>query len=147
MFKKMHLDVDMSPPANDITFRLGLTHLTFDLDPCDFWSSHRQMDRWTDGQKAMHMSPLCIRTGGLKNVRRHEEIFFHGPILFHFVICYHSAQLRITNGIVLMSQPIHHFDGPVSKNSMYHTNSYKSWHRMLSNFVFTKYRLTRPPGV
>ena len=32
----MQLDVDMSPPASDITFRPGLTHLTFDLDtwPC-----------------------------------------------------------------------------------------------------------------
>ncbi len=28
---KMQLDVDMSPPAN-ITFRLGLTHLTFHSD-------------------------------------------------------------------------------------------------------------------
>ncbi len=24
-------DVDLSPPANIITFRLGLTHVTFDL--------------------------------------------------------------------------------------------------------------------
>ncbi len=31
----MQLDVDMSPPANIITFRSGLTHLTFDLDPPD----------------------------------------------------------------------------------------------------------------
>ncbi len=29
----MQLDVDMSPPANDIDFRLDLTLLTFDLDP------------------------------------------------------------------------------------------------------------------
>ncbi len=28
----MQLDVDMSPPANIMTFRLGLTHITFDLD-------------------------------------------------------------------------------------------------------------------
>ncbi len=33
--KKMQLDVDMSPPANSITFRLGLNHLTFDLDSRD----------------------------------------------------------------------------------------------------------------
>ena len=32
---KMQLDIDISPPANDITFRLGLTHVTFDLDPRD----------------------------------------------------------------------------------------------------------------
>ncbi len=31
----MQFDVDMSPPANDITFRRDLTHLTFDLDPRD----------------------------------------------------------------------------------------------------------------
>ncbi len=34
-FKMKQLDVDMSPPTNIMTFRLGLTHLTFDLDPCD----------------------------------------------------------------------------------------------------------------
>ena len=33
--KKMQLDVDMSPPANIMTFKLGLTYLIFDLDPCD----------------------------------------------------------------------------------------------------------------
>ncbi len=34
----MQLDVDMSPPANDITFKVNLTnlvtHVTFDPDPC-----------------------------------------------------------------------------------------------------------------
>ncbi len=34
---KMQLDVDMSPPANIMTFRLTLTHVSFDLDPCDPW--------------------------------------------------------------------------------------------------------------
>ncbi len=33
--KKMQLDVDVSPPANIMAFRPGLTHLTFDLDPRD----------------------------------------------------------------------------------------------------------------
>ncbi len=33
----MMFDVDMSPPANIMTFRPGLTHLTFDLDPRDLW--------------------------------------------------------------------------------------------------------------
>ena len=33
----MQLDVDVSPSVNIITFRLGLTHKTMDLDPCDFW--------------------------------------------------------------------------------------------------------------
>ena len=32
---KMQLEVGVSPPANIMTFRPGLTHLTFDLDPCD----------------------------------------------------------------------------------------------------------------
>ncbi len=31
----MQLDVDVSPPANLMTFRLGLTHVTFDLDSCN----------------------------------------------------------------------------------------------------------------
>ncbi len=31
-YKKMQLDVDVSPPANIMTFRLTLT---FDLNPCD----------------------------------------------------------------------------------------------------------------
>ena len=29
----MQLDVDVSPPANIMTFRLGITNVTFDLDP------------------------------------------------------------------------------------------------------------------
>ena len=33
--EKMQLDVDVSPPANIMTLRLGLTHVTFDLDPHD----------------------------------------------------------------------------------------------------------------
>ncbi len=35
--KKMQLDVDVSPSAIIMTFRSGLTHLTFDLDPSDLW--------------------------------------------------------------------------------------------------------------
>ncbi len=31
----MQLDVDVSPPANILTLRLGLTHVTFNLDPFD----------------------------------------------------------------------------------------------------------------
>ena len=31
----LQLDVDMSPPANITTFRLTLTHVSFDLDSCD----------------------------------------------------------------------------------------------------------------
>ncbi len=31
--KKMQLDIGVSPPANIMTFRPGLTYLTFDLDP------------------------------------------------------------------------------------------------------------------
>ena len=65
---------------------LTLTHVTFDLDPCnlwtlgkiskkwffssellssDFWSSERQTDGQMDRQNAMHKSPMCISTGGL----------------------------------------------------------------------------------
>ena len=33
----MQLDVNMSPPANIITFRLTLTHVTFDLDLHDLY--------------------------------------------------------------------------------------------------------------
>ena len=32
---KMQLDVGVSPPANIMTFRPGLTYMTFDLDPLD----------------------------------------------------------------------------------------------------------------
>ncbi len=35
IYLKMQLDVDVSPPAHIMTFRQGLTHLTFDLDPRD----------------------------------------------------------------------------------------------------------------
>ncbi len=37
IIKKMQLDVGVSPPANIMTFRPGLTYLTFDLDPRDLW--------------------------------------------------------------------------------------------------------------
>ncbi len=29
----MQLDIDVSPPANIMTFKPGLTYFTFDLDP------------------------------------------------------------------------------------------------------------------
>ncbi len=32
------LDVDVSAPANIMTLGLDLTHVTYDLDPCDLWS-------------------------------------------------------------------------------------------------------------
>ena len=34
---KVVLDVDVSPPANIMTFRPGVTHLAFDHDKCDIW--------------------------------------------------------------------------------------------------------------
>ncbi len=40
-------DVDVSPPANIMTFRLGLTKLTFDL----FFLSFAQAVRKTDGRR------------------------------------------------------------------------------------------------
>ena len=50
----MQLNIDVSPPANIMTFRLGLTHVTFDLnhvilEPCDplihyiAWKTIREM--------------------------------------------------------------------------------------------------------
>ena len=65
------LDVNVSPLANIMTFRLGFTHVTFDLahmtfdcdpyDPC--MDLHGQPDGQTDRQtyrcKAMHKSPPC----------------------------------------------------------------------------------------
>ncbi len=57
---KMQLDVGVSPPANIMTFRLGFTYLTFDLDPCHerpqriflvtFFFLVRQTDIQTDRQ-------------------------------------------------------------------------------------------------
>ncbi len=41
---KMQLDVGVSPPANIMTFRPGLTHFTFDLDPCDLSHSPMTLD-------------------------------------------------------------------------------------------------------
>ncbi len=40
----------------------------YELTSSEFWSSHRQTDRQTDRQKAMHMSPPCISTGVLNNI-------------------------------------------------------------------------------
>ncbi len=37
---KMQLDVDMSPPANIMTVRWTLTHVSFDLDPVNFDLQH-----------------------------------------------------------------------------------------------------------
>ncbi len=34
-YSKMQLDVDVSTPANIITYRLTLTDMTFDPDSCD----------------------------------------------------------------------------------------------------------------
>ncbi len=81
----MQLDVDVSPPANIMTFKPGLTYLTYDLDPRDllpwpltlkvlgailweiwFFSSRIFSHRQTpDRQKVRHKSPPCMSTGGL----------------------------------------------------------------------------------
>ena len=74
--KKMQLDVDVRPPANIMTFRLGLTHVTFDLHPCDlgavglgiliivqeFLSSHRRTDRQTESD-AYEPTVQCAQVG------------------------------------------------------------------------------------
>ncbi len=36
-YKKMQLDVEVSPPANITSGSLTLTHVTFDLDRSDLW--------------------------------------------------------------------------------------------------------------
>ncbi len=41
----------------------------------ELFSSHRQTDR----QKAMHKSPLCISTDGLKNQLRYKVTMIHSP--------------------------------------------------------------------
>ncbi len=99
------LDVVVSPPAFVWDPNLTLTHVTFDLNPCDLWplgqmsnkfqkvgdpTSNSSVvmnfflvifflvnyylgivtDRQTDRRKAMHKSPPCISTGGLKNFKR-----------------------------------------------------------------------------
>ena len=59
------LDVDVSPPANIMNFRLGLSHVTFDLDPRDLKmaknevlssceSAHGQTDRHMDALTHTH---------------------------------------------------------------------------------------------
>ena len=76
----MQLDVGVSPPANIMTFRPGLTHLTFDLI---MWQSFRilpiklseiwifvKRDRQTDRQRDKRRriwAHRAICTGGLKN--------------------------------------------------------------------------------
>ncbi len=35
ILSEMHLDSRVSPSVSILTFRLTLTHVTFDLDPCD----------------------------------------------------------------------------------------------------------------
>ncbi len=96
----MQLNIDMSPPTNIITLRLGFkNHLTFDLHPAIVEEKAAEerfqdpklnccwdlifglvsfgpiTDRRPDRRKAMCMSPPCIRTGGLKNVQGLDFIF------------------------------------------------------------------------
>ncbi len=65
----MQLDVDVSQPANIMTYRSGLTHLTFDLEPrlVILSQTDRQMEQ-TDRQtyQEANNTPV-VWTGGLKN--------------------------------------------------------------------------------
>ena len=61
----MQLDVDVSLPANIVSFRLILTHVTLTSPYCPV-NFCPVTDRRTDRRKVMHKSPPC--TGGLKNV-------------------------------------------------------------------------------
>ncbi len=93
VYKWSNLTIVMSPPAYVWDANMALTHVTFELDPCDLWPYLKQFlnyefftsgffvvnyflvtDRRTDRQKAMH----C----GLKNVLLY--IFF---IIFPVYFC------------------------------------------------------------
>ncbi len=69
-FKKMQLDVDVSPPAISLLVDMNPTVMNFflvlEFFSSDFWSSPRQTDGQTDRPKATPKSPPCMSTGGLK---------------------------------------------------------------------------------
>ena len=63
----MQLDVDVSPPADSIKINCQYHKCpNKHFLTSDFWSS-MYFGQVTYIQKVMHKSPLCIRTGGLKN--------------------------------------------------------------------------------
>ncbi len=62
------LDVDVSPPAN-ITFRLTLSDVTFDLDPSDLfikWCTNAPGEVQKDSD-AYELTMQCAPGHGLKN--------------------------------------------------------------------------------
>ncbi len=86
----------------------------------DFWSndflSSRNFGQVTDIQKAMHMSPTCIRTGGLKNTHWIKEEVL-GPIQYLLVwdnfggiqnsLCFSTWKLKsLPNAVDLWSNII-----------------------------------------
>ena len=88
------LDIDMSPSAFVWMHYLQVAFVSFDLDPVTFtllvnlkWflryeslSSNFGLVTETDRRKAMHMSPPCVSTGGLKNncdINRQPHSHFH----------------------------------------------------------------------
>ena len=77
--KKMHLLRSLSNPDPDMVnihlhtkFHHPRCNTSRDMNfgPLEFWSSDRQTDRQTDGQKAAHINPPCIGTGELNKFRK-----------------------------------------------------------------------------
>ncbi len=107
-----------------------------------------QTDRQTDRQKAMHMSPPCIRTGGLKKskckirarhpppqwlmVRPLELLHFLAPVLLKGVsINYHQWGVSLKSGEAnSMTAPPPFLEGSFSGKQFYGKGfSEKNWFR------------------
>ncbi len=77
----MQLDVGVSPPANIMTFRPGLTYLTFDLDEffsSDYFSSFflvRQTDRQTDARRRIRAHHAWAQVGSKIEYPKSDLIF------------------------------------------------------------------------
>ncbi len=59
-----------------MNFFLVTFFLVFVPDGQTDGQTDRQTDRQTDGQKATPKSPLCMSTGGLKNVKKSTNFHF-----------------------------------------------------------------------
>ncbi len=67
----MQLDVEVSPPANDVHVQMGNLQIHKVIKVIDLVASVRDgqpgQTRLTDRRKATHKSPPYLRAGGLKN--------------------------------------------------------------------------------